>query len=365
MTFLTFEAAAGIWNRLKPAALCASLAAAALAQSFTPSKAEELPGYDRIDIHANHRSSLVQGSVWYPAGSQTYQSLVGDNPVFKGTRAMLGATVKDGTYPLVVLSHGSGGNMDGLSWLSAALAQSGIMVLGMNHPGSTSNDSSPRRSAQFWDRAQDTGAALDEILADPVYGPHIDRSRIYMLGFSLGGVNTLQNIGMRVDTALYDKFCEAQPQSPGCVFFAKGGVDWKAVDAKRIGASYEEPRLAGAIAVDPGMHFAMTPESVARVTKPVLFINLGTDETLWDEINVGPTGSNLSAHLAGAQYVQIAPADHFTFLGLCKENAAQILKEEKDDPVCDDPKGANRADIHRRVIEAVTSFVKLQDAPGQ
>ncbi|MBD8893253.1 alpha/beta hydrolase family protein [Roseibium litorale] len=363
MTLFALQTVLNTWRRLKPGILCASLSIAALAQFYSHARAGELPGYDRIDIHAKHRSTLVAGSVWYPAGSQTYHSLVGDNPVFQGTRAMLGATVKDGKYPLLVLSHGSGGNMDGLSWLSSELAKSGIMVLGMNHPGSTSNDSSPRRSAQFWDRAQDTGAALDEILADPVYGPHIDRDRIYMLGFSLGGVNTLQNIGMRADIHLYEKFCTQQPQSPGCVFFAKGGVDWKAVDAERIGASYEEPRLAGAIAVDPGMHFAMTPESVAAVKKPVLFINLGSDDTLWDEINVGPTGSNLAAHLAGAEYVQIAPADHFTFLGLCKENAAQLLKEENDDPVCTDPKGADRADIHRRVIDAVTQFIKKEGAP--
>ncbi|SHL67892.1 alpha/beta hydrolase family protein [Roseibium suaedae] len=358
----TFDKMIKTWRRLKPAVLVAGLSVAALAHSQTASKADEMPGYDRIDIQAKHRSVLVPGSVWYPAGSQTYRSLVGDNIVFKGASVMLGATVKEGKYPLLVLSHGSGGNMDGLAWLSSALAKSGIMVLGMNHPGSTSRDSSPRRSAQFWDRAQDTGAALDAILADPAYAPHIDQSRIYLLGFSLGGVNTLQNIGLRTDISLFDEFCEKEPKSPGCVFFAKGGVDWKTVDAAKIDASYEEPRLAGAIAVDPGLHFAMTPDSIAAQKKPVLFINLGSDDTLWNEINVGPAGSNLVGRMANTQYVQISPADHFTFLAECKPEGAALLKEEKDDPVCDDPKGANRAKIHEQVIEAVKRFILTGNA---
>lgn len=38
-------------------------------------------------------------------------------------------------YPLLLLSHGTGGSADSLDWLGAALAAAGYVVAGANHPG--------------------------------------------------------------------------------------------------------------------------------------------------------------------------------------------------------------------------------------
>lgn len=153
-----------------------------------------LPGYDRLDVRSQHRAYPIAASVWYPMGSATYVSRVGDNPIFKGTPVMLGAGLATGKHPLVLFSHGSGGNMDSMGWLSGALAQRGAMVLAVNHPGSTSGDSSPRRSTQMTTRAQDLSAALDALLADPAFAGYVDPARIYAVGFSLGGATAL-NLG--------------------------------------------------------------------------------------------------------------------------------------------------------------------------
>ncbi|MTH97028.1 hypothetical protein E1297_13620 [Roseibium sp. RKSG952] len=321
---------------------------------------EILAGYDRLDIPADHRSGLVQGSVWYPAGTRTYAALVGDNPVFRGTRALVGADVQKGSYPLVVLSHGSGGNMDSLGWLSSGLARRGALVLAVNHPGSTSGDSSPRRSARFGERVRDLSSALDHLLDDPVFGPLVDRDRIYSLGFSLGGITALQSAGLEYRAEIYGDYCLENPASPGCVFFGKGGVDFHAVDEKLTEGNYADFRLAGVIAVDPGAPFAIAQDSIATMKKPVLFINLGEQDSLWREVNEGPKGSDLAGRLENAAYAEISPADHFSFLGLCKPEGAALLKEEQDDPVCDEPEGADRAAVHQRVVEVVSRFLELE-----
>src|SRR5919201_3965908 len=98
--------------------------------------ADPIAGYDRFEIAAPHRAAPIAGSVWYPVGTPTYRGLIGDNAVFEGTPAYVGAAIADGRFPLVLLSHGSGGNMDNLSWLSSRLALRGAMVLAVNHPGS-------------------------------------------------------------------------------------------------------------------------------------------------------------------------------------------------------------------------------------
>ncbi|MBO0345114.1 hypothetical protein J0X15_07780 [Roseibium sp. CAU 1637] len=336
------------------------LSCCVLASSLVSAQAADLSGYDQLDIEAPHRSTLLQGSVWYPAASRTYKSRVGDNPVFYGTEVMLGAGVDAGKHPLVVLSHGSGGNMDNAGWLSSALAQAGVMVLGVNHPGSTSGDSSPRRSARFWDRPMDLDATIDAVLADPVFAPAIDETQIYTLGFSLGGLSVLQTGGMRMDLETYATYCDEKPEAVDCQFFHKGRVDFRLLDAEKMNATYRDPRLAGVIAIDPGMSVGFTEESVAESELPFLFINLGTDETLWPAINVGAGGTDLVGRLDNASYLQIAPADHFSFLALCKENGPEMLIEEGEDPICNNPEGSDRSEVHRQIIEAVLSFLAKQ-----
>ena len=34
-----------------------------------------------------------------------------------------------------------------------------------------------------------------------------------------------------------------------------------------------------------------------------------------------------------------------------------LLEEEQDDPVCDDPEGTDRADIHKKIADAMSDFV--------
>jgi predicted dienelactone hydrolase len=337
-----------------------SAAAIVLGVFATAGQATDVPGYDRITVKAGHRAGLVAGSLWYPAGGVTYQGLVGDDQVFQGVAAMVGAPPQDGRHPLVVLSHGSGGNMDNLGWLSGALAQRGAIVLAVNHPGSTSGDSSPRRSIEVWDRPMDLSAALDQVLADPLWAARIDPARITAVGFSMGGLTALQMGGIRTDIAAYRAYCDKGLRGAGdCGFFARGGVDLGAVPAEAFGQDLRDARVGRVVAIDPGMGHAMTQASLAGNTVATELISLGTDDTIWAAVNIGPKGSNLSGRMAMAGHVEIAPADHFTFLALCKPGAAKILQEVGEDPICDDPEGADRGDVHARVIAAIAGFVGL------
>jgi predicted dienelactone hydrolase len=332
-----------------------ALAAIAVASAAA---ADPIAGYDRFEITAPHRAAPVAASVWYPVGTPTYRGLIGDNAVFEGTSAYVGAAIAGGRLQLVLLSHGSGGNMDNLSWLSSRLALRGAMVLAVNHPGSTSGDSSPRRSVHLAERAADLNAALDHILADPAFAPHIDHSRIAALGFSLGGATALNLAGAQTDRDLYRDYCARfGDQAVDCVFFAKGGVDFANLPAAFEG-EMRDPRIGAAIAVDPGLTYAFTDAGVAAMNLPILLINLGGEER-WKAVDVSAQGSNLVGRLPRVEYATAGPASHFAFLGLCKPQGREILAEERDDPVCDDPAGTDRAAIHEEIIEQIATFLKL------
>ena len=334
------------------------LLATALIGFAAPVLADPIAGYDRLTVTAPHRPEPLAASLWYPVGTPTYRGLIGDNAVFRGTQAFVGAGIADGRYPLVLISHGSGGNMDALSWLSSQLAARGVMVLGVNHPGSTTGDSSPRRSILLQDRAADLSAALDLVLADPAFAPHIDTSRIVAFGFSLGGTTALNLAGARMDRDLYQDYCaRLGDKAHDCVFFAKGGVDLGAL-ADAWEGDMRDPQVTAAIAVDPGMSHGFTPASVAALDMPVLLINLGGDDR-WLAGDVGHQGSDLTGRLPAAEYAVMAPANHFTFLAECKPGARELLIEEGEDPICDDPAGTDRARAHAEIIDAVAAFLNL------
>jgi predicted dienelactone hydrolase len=333
-------------------ALALSVVAAAPAQA-----ADDLPGYDRLDVKAAHRAGRIAGSVWYPAATGIYSAPIGENAVFQGNRALVGAGIAEGRFPLVLLSHGSGGNMDGLGWLSAQLARAGVMVLAVNHPGSTSGDSSPRRSGDLVAREADLSAALDAVLADPTFAEHIDPARIIAAGFSLGGATALNLGGLQADRAAFAAYCaKFGAAAQDCAFLAKGGVEPGDLTSAFSDTS-GDPRVAAVVAVDPAFGDSYTAESVAAFGRRALLVNLGTVDR-WRAADVGPSGSNLAARLPGARYAVIAPAWHFSFLGLCKPEAAALLLAERDDPICDDPAGSDRADVHRRAVETILAFIK-------
>ena len=320
----------------------------------------DLPGFDRLAVSAAHRPGLVAGSIWYPAGQVTYKTQVGRNAVFTGAPAYLAPGIAKGRHPLIVLSHGSGGNIDGLGWLAGALAQNGAMVLGVNHPGSTGGDSSPRRSIRMWERAWDVSAALDTVLAEPNFAPHIDPERVYSIGFSMGGATVLQLAGLRGDIGAFKAHCTgAGVRHLGCAYFAAGGVNYDNISAEDFNQDLREPRISRTVGVDPGLAMAYTDASIAALDHPMLLIALGHKGPDEIGIDAGPNGSNLSGRLQDTQFHELTPASHFSFLGMCTKDAVEILKAEGEDRLCHPEDTAIRASVHQKVIALISEFLRL------
>lgn len=321
-----------------------------------PAAAEMLPGYDRFDLIADHRARPLAASIWYPAANPTYRAPVGDSLIFNPSFAFIGPAVADGKHPLVLLSHGSGGSADTLGWLTCGLVARGAIVLAVDHPGSTTGDSSPRRSVDLWARANDLSSALDMILADPAFAPFVDEKKIGLVGFSLGGSTALALAGVRFDGKAQDKYCAAKPEAADCAFYHLGGVQF--ADYPGYGSDARDIRITKAAIIDPGFGSSAISETVAKALPGMTLINLGYDGR-FDAADVGPFGNNLANRLPDTTYIEIAPANHFTFLATCKPGAVKMLEEFEDDPICTDPEGSDRVAIHTRLIDAIASGLNL------
>jgi predicted dienelactone hydrolase len=321
--------------------------------------ADPMPGFDRLRVEAPHRARPLEAAVWYPAATETYTASIGADAVFAGTQVQMGPAVTNGAHPLVIISHGSGGNIENLGWLAEGLVARGAIVAGVNHPGATSGDSSPRQIPRVIDRTQDMGALMATLMADPAFASAIDPAQITTLGFSLGGATALAAGGVRFDPVAIGDYCDAYGNDASeCLFMARGGVDPHALPPE-IAADMTVPGLTRVIAVDPSFAHTFVTASLADLP-PVHLIRMGTEAVIPPARDIGPQGSNLAARIDGATFTTIAPAWHFSFLGLCTPDGPGILDEVGEDPICDDPAGADRAAVHAQVIADVAKAMGLQ-----
>ncbi len=141
--------------------------------------------------------------IWYPTEDAVETKdfpLGAPEPLFLLREVGIDAPVRTTprTFPVVLLSHGTGGSAFQLGWFGRSLAACGYVAVAVNHHGNTSVEPyTPHGFLLWWERAKDLTAALDLLLADPQLGDRIDVTRIGAAGFSLGGYTALAAVGGR------------------------------------------------------------------------------------------------------------------------------------------------------------------------
>lgn len=318
----------------------------------------EPAGYKPMAVEAPHHGRDMLMAVWFPAEAGGRAFTFGENGVFHGVTVVEEAPVAQGKYPVVLLSHGLGGNIRSLAWLASGLAEQGALVVSVNHPNSTWGDFDLQAGLNHGTRAQDLSVALDEVLADPDLAPHLDLSRVMAAGFSFGGWTALSIGGVTGNLGGYVAHCaEVGAASSHCADLDRHGVSLAALDPLRWNASYKDPRITHVAAIDPAFTFGLTSEDAAQLPASVRLIGLGAGADRHPGTDFDASG--FAAFLPEAEIVRMVPASHFTMLPLCKPMGAAILAEEGDDPVCTDPEGADRARLHDDVLEQLASDLGL------
>ena len=119
-------------------------------------------GITYASAYAPIRDRDVNFHIWYPSLPGGKAVTVGGNGVFHGTLAGRHAPHQDGRFPIVIISHGAGGNAGQFGWIASELAEAGFVVVLPNHPGTTTGDASAEAAVRVWERPADVSAVLDE-----------------------------------------------------------------------------------------------------------------------------------------------------------------------------------------------------------
>jgi predicted dienelactone hydrolase len=241
-------------------------------------------------------------TIWYPAAATATkeETIFGgppDEEVFVPVTVAAGAEVSSASpkYPLILLSHGTGGSAIQMMWLGYYLASRGYIVAAVNHHGNTAAEQ--QRTGQhvsllytaqgfllYWERARDLTAMLDKVLADPVFGPHIDQNRIGAAGFSLGGYTVVSSAGGIFNPQEFDAFCrspqrdftcEPQPEFRGApsLFAELKKIDPVVQESLRHASdSYRDKRIKRVFAIAPALGGGFTKAGLSRVKIPVFVV---------------------------------------------------------------------------------------------
>ncbi|HYH07830.1 MAG TPA: peptidase [Thermoanaerobaculia bacterium] len=306
----------------------------------------------------------LRTAIWYPTDTAEASEVVfGEDPVFEPVAVVPGGDLSGQRprYPLIVLSHGTGGSALMLLWLGRHLASHGYIVAAVNHHGNTAAENAydPRGFLLYWERARDLSLVIDRVLADPLFRDRVDVRRIGAAGFSLGGFTVIEVAGGRFNQKRFDRFCasakrdftcEPQAEFPEApVRFAELAQSDAIVRSsrKRSGASYRDPRVRAVFAIAPALGGGFSAAELKDVRVPVRIV-VGAG----DAITPPETNALHYAKLIPGAGAVVLPGNvgHYTFLHECTARGRQIL------PICQDGEGVDRASVHRTVRQYALEF---------
>jgi predicted dienelactone hydrolase len=291
-------------------------------------------GFTRLAVPDPGHPPLDVG-VWYPTTATPHPTQVG---LYTQMLAQDGP-IAGGHWPLVVLSHGHGGEFAGHSDTALALAEAGFVAAAPTHAGDNYRDDSAALDIQA--RTRHLHAVIDYMVAH--WAAHaVDPTRIGVFGFSAGGFTVLAAAGGEPDLRLVAPHCAAHPGFYDCTMTTS--YHQPSVPS----AVVHDPRIRAVVAAAPALGFVFLPAGLRGVTMPVQLWRAENDQILPSPFYVEPVAAGLprtpEVHL-------VANADHFDFLAPCPPTLAHMAPV-----ICTSRPGFDRGAFHRDFDREVVAF---------
>lgn len=303
-------------------------------------------GIATVRFHDESRARPLITEVWYPVDEQTPADPVEGLWIRcpEARDAPLKTSAKQ--YPLVIMSHGNWGDRLNNSWIAETLAANGFIVASMDHYGNTWNNKIAECFVKIWDRPQDVSFVIDQLLQDKKFGPHINREKIGLIGYSLGGHTAIWVAGGTVNqfdkpdlkslpadqipTIVNDDVIESIDFSPAC-------------------NSYKDPRVRAVFVMAPALGYMFDIASLQNISVPVYIVAAEGDKTV--PLDSSP---NILAEKIQKAAMTLIPgsASHYVFLNEVTKGGKMLL----DKKVAFDPPTVDRSKIHDEIGSTAVLF---------
>jgi predicted dienelactone hydrolase len=326
--------------------------AAFLLHTTTALAADNVVGTATLDLQDSTTGRKVTSELWFKTAANARIEQFSPRPPLRAIPIAPNAEPQPALrkQPLIVISHGNWGSRFSQGWLALELVKSGYVVLSTSHPGTIGDDQSVAGRYRLWDRSRDVSFALDEVLTNPKWASLIDQDRIGFVGHSFGGWTGVSLAGGRYDAAGQRAFC-ANSRTKDLYCDATLKDDIASVPANDSGNSFKDGRIKAFYIMGSGPGQGFAADSLKAISAPFVI-----DTAQFDEILDPLTNStNLARQIPTAKEV-VRPVGHFAYVPECRWLVGPILSKLADLPLCDDPRGVDRALVHKQVAPDVVAF---------
>jgi predicted dienelactone hydrolase len=230
------------------------------------------------------------------------------------------APIIEGKFPLVLISHGSGGSHLLYRTISTCLAKNGYIVAMVEHYGNNRNNNQWENTIDnLVNRPKHISLTIDELLAEDRFGKSILSNKIVVIGHSMGGYTALA---------------------------LAGGLP-RTREGQRIEV-LSDPRIKAIVLLAPGAGWFMN--SLERVTIPILMLIAQHDAITpdWNAdiiLNYIPDKSQVT-------FRKVENAGHFSFL-----SPFPIAMKNPGFLPSTDPTGFNREEFHKQLPVEILEFL--------
>ena len=247
-------------------------------------------------------------------------------------------------HPLIVVSHGNWGSRFSQGWLALELVKAGYVVLSTSHPGTVGDDQTVAGRYRLWDRSRDVSFALDEVLKNPKWAALIDAGPHRLRGSLLWRLDRREPRRRQVRSRSTESLLPERRDGRTSIARTRSRTISPAcprpTPETRSGMAGSRPSTSwvrGPDRVSP-------PNSLKSISAPFVVDTAQFDEILEPLSN----STNLARQIPTAREV-VRPVGHFAYVPECRWLVGPILTRLAGLPLCDDPKGVDRALVHKQV----------------
>ncbi|NOJ71742.1 alpha/beta hydrolase family protein [Paenibacillus alvei] len=287
------------------------------------------PGYAglrKVEISDNALSISFPMWIMYPTGTAEQTVQLGPYP----TELASDAEVLEGTFPLVLISHGTGSTPFAYRMLAQHLARNGFIVGMPEHPFNNRNDNSLEGTMQnLANRPRHIRMAIDWFFENEGFAEKVIPNDVSVIGHSLGGYTALAAAGGE-PTSFPHESPDGQPQ--------------------RIEVT-PDPRIQSLVLLAPASVWFQSEEALRMINIPILMLDAEKDP--FTPAFHAQIIMNGVADRDKVQYRTVQNAGHFSFLS---PFPASMVSPSF--PPSQDPPGFDRIQFQEELYAEITRFIK-------
>jgi len=278
--------------------------------------------YDRT---ASDEQRTLPLQIWYPTSpdptaARADYRVSGIVTVPSDAAIADAAVAEGGPFPVVVYSHGSGGEALLAYPYGELFASHGFVVISANHVGNTAIDAVAGSADPFGrialDRPADIRAMLDWLegldAADPLAG-RVQADNAMLIGHSFGGYTTYAAGGAAIDlTSLSD----------GCAPDSCAVYDDPAASAA-FNDGFGDPRFKALVPQAPALIGAFADGTLASLGKPVMLQTGRLDATTTQANSAEPAWNRGTG--TDDLWIEMPTGAHYSFISICYDLEPDLL----------------------------------------